>query len=141
MGCDIYIFIEEQDESGKWRLVEEVEHFWRSYTAFALLGYNAPRPEVEPTIPLRGLPEDVSDAVRKEMDGLHSRGWLTAEEIMGLPVATNHGFNISVPASACIKSGVCNCWQSSDDDEPFSVYLEEALKCPRPRRFVFAFDG
>src|SRR5581483_6649473 len=113
MGCDIHAFIErrERDANGRpasWVHVpapvvpDEPENEYdffddgsrrpvpadigRKYDLFALLADVRNRGEIEPIAPPRGLPEDVSEPVRRESDVMgadgHSHSWFTLEELL-----------------------------------------------------------
>lgn len=119
MGCDIHLAVERRNESGQWDRVlppTEARDPWyvkqaaerpdswyskwaevtwyadRNYEAFAILAGVRNRFGIEPIAEPRGLPADMSDAVRAldseegcENDiclGDHSQSWLTVEEIL-----------------------------------------------------------
>jgi hypothetical protein len=104
MGCDIHSYAEVQNEQGEWEQVTDFFPFdkwerdwrkrkcgdspfdWRSYSLFGFLAdvrnYSCCPPLDEP----RGLPDDVSDAVREAreaygIDG-HSDSWFLLRELL-----------------------------------------------------------
>ena len=104
MGTDIHCFVEKRNKKGVWEQITGFETSWgtdavsplehRNYDMFAVLadvrngvGF-AGVPTGEPVEPIsepRGLPYDVSDEVRKELDHegwLHSVSWLTVQELL-----------------------------------------------------------
>lgn len=91
MGCDIHMCIEVRPYSdGKWRPALMMEATWsrRNYALFSWLANvrNYSEPAIRPIAEPRGLPDDVSGAVRVEFDDLgadgHSHSWLLASEIL-----------------------------------------------------------
>lgn len=97
MGTDIHLYVEKLDRYSKppkWRMMihEDAAYGDRHYDVFAVLanvrngiGFagvdtgDGFKSISEP----RGLPDDVSDAVRESMSGGHSFSWLMLPEILG----------------------------------------------------------
>ncbi len=85
MGCDIHWFVERQRDDGAWEVVSEADGPHRYYNLFfALAGvrYGTAVPIAEP----RGLPDDVSDEVKRDSDDWgcdgHSHSWHTLETLL-----------------------------------------------------------
>ena len=85
MGCDIHAYIEfkHYDKWVEWTS----ESIWleRDYLMFGTLA-GVPRTEVAHFIPPKGMPEDVSRAIRKQQemwagDG-HTHSWLSTNEYL-----------------------------------------------------------
>ena len=98
MGCDIYSYVEYRDKnSGKWNMVRMyVPYRWkpdglnlvepyhgRNYELFSMLA--GVRGFATPIAEPRGIPQDVSDGVRREYnsveDWVHTPSWLTLAEL------------------------------------------------------------
>jgi hypothetical protein len=86
MGCDIHAHAEKRNERGRWIEVAIDEPFSnRNYGVYGFLAdvrnYSAVPPLAKP----RGLPRDVSSAVKEASDGWdsdgHSHSWLSLEEL------------------------------------------------------------
>ena len=87
MGCDIHGWVEVKKDYLDWwdgviridRLVE------RNYVMFACLANVRNYDEVKPISDPRGIPSDVSDEAKKDIEGWgedgHSHSWLTWKEI------------------------------------------------------------
>ncbi len=107
MGCDIHLWAETFDENTGWKPVtpdrfdqavrgdndsgvfEQWDGGWqtsRNYWLFSVLAGVRNDGEVEPISEPRGLPDDVSDAVRADSDEWgadgHSHTWLSLGEIV-----------------------------------------------------------
>lgn len=120
MGCDIHLAVERRNADGQWERVlppEEARDPWyveqaaknpeskyyakaaevtwyadRNYEAFAILAGVRNRFDITPISEPRGLPSDMSDAVRSLTSydsedgevglGDHSQSWLTVQEIL-----------------------------------------------------------
>lgn len=96
MGCDIHLYTEAKKSNGKWccsdyfKLNEEsyihipIYHD-RNYALFATLADVRNYSDIEPIDSPRGLPENLSNTVKKELDlwtyDRHSYSWFTAKEL------------------------------------------------------------
>lgn len=82
MGCDIHGYLEAK-ENNSWGVVEEIPHY-RVYDMFGLLAGVRNYTCLPPISNPRGLPEDISNEVKKELEywGLdaHSISWLSYED-------------------------------------------------------------
>jgi len=85
MGCDIHSYAERKTEAG-YEHIEGLSPFdWRSYGMYAFLAgvrnYSAVTPISKP----RGAPDDISAAVRDEMESWasdgHNHSWLSVQEL------------------------------------------------------------
>ena len=84
MGCDIHPYCEKLVD-GKWEFVLTNIFDWRSYSIFGFLGDVRNYSCCEPLSKNRGLPEDVSEYVKKiryEDDQCHSTSFLTLKELL-----------------------------------------------------------
>jgi hypothetical protein len=102
MGCDIHMFVEHREKSGKpWKNVYKKEvrkigpdysydvNYYgygdRNYDLFGILA-GVRSYECEPIAKRRGLPKDVSEEIKKESDRWdsdgHSHTYLTLEELL-----------------------------------------------------------
>jgi hypothetical protein len=88
MGCDIHTTIECQTPSGRWESVPHFELFdFRNYNLFAWLAGVRNYTDIQPIAEPRGLPDDVSDQVRAQVEAWgsdgHSVSWLSLKELTG----------------------------------------------------------
>jgi len=87
MGCDIHMHVERgnAERSIEWRYVMDHDQN-RNYCLFARLAdvRNQCEPPEQPIAKPRGLPEDLTPAVRDDAEGWavdgHSHSWLTLDE-------------------------------------------------------------
>ena len=126
MGCDIHCFVEVRDRNKKWKKVTGFTNDYynssdpycsseeykdsdnilmeRNYWEFAVLAGVRNHDGIEPISDPKGVPDNVSDEIRQEIDDWgddgHSHSYLTAEEISK--------YNINTPM---IHSGYISCKQ------------------------------
>ena len=82
MGCDIHAFLERKD-GDKWKFFQEVD-IDQSYTLFALMAGTLRRPDIEPVIEAKGIPNDMSIEVADwwyNDPDRHTPSWLTLDEV------------------------------------------------------------
>ena len=83
MGCDIHLFLEIKKKE-KWTFIKELD-IGRSYDMFGIVADVRNLVNAIPISEPKGLPEDVSDKVREELDEWdcdgHSHSWLNWKEI------------------------------------------------------------
>jgi len=99
MGCDIHCFVEKRDKNtNKWELFNEnIFTGWRdekgsepfgnrNYDAFATLADVRNRHKIRPIASYRGVLDDISEEVAKELDvwngDAHSENWLYLRELL-----------------------------------------------------------
>lgn len=176
MGCDIHLYVERLVD-GRWQAVSNPEapdrpeefHNWlwggRGYALFAVLADVRNYDDLVPISEPRGLPDDVSEPIRREADGAvdcHSFTWLGEKELLDFDWDSRAGeMNRCVPpeeAEAYRKSGTkprnhalaSVGWESltwevtyRDCALGFLEALEKlrALADPRDLRLVFWFDS
>lgn len=84
MGCDIHLYAERK-EKGVWIKAQECD-INRNYNLFSILANVRNGNSLVPISELKGLPNDVSDGVRKESDGWdgdgHSHSYFTLQELL-----------------------------------------------------------
>lgn len=128
MGTDIYMHVETQRD-GEWSVYAMDVYGRRSYVLFAVLADVRNSFGVRPITAPRGLPEDCSDAVRRDLDDLsfsgHSLSWLTIEEI------------INYRPWCCFYDGNTLAWHCRDF---WTTLMPELLRIDAPVRIVFGFD-
>jgi hypothetical protein len=86
MGCDIHAYVE-VNNNGTWELDKEIFDV-RHYGLFGWLAnvrnYSGIKPLSEP----RGIPEDISDAVKRQLEcwamDAHSCSYLTGEDLLNV---------------------------------------------------------
>jgi len=93
MGCDIHTYVEQQEGDGTWVRAEWPDadranyvwgpFDWRSYHLFGFLADVRNYSKVPPIADPRGLPGDVSAALREQADDIdhHSHSWLSVSEL------------------------------------------------------------
>lgn len=86
MGCDIHAYVERRDGSGNWEYDAACPMFdGRNYSLFGWLADVRNYSKVPSIVAGRGLPADVSDAVREDYDewgcDAHSASWVSADEL------------------------------------------------------------
>lgn len=125
MGRDIHLFVEYQEkqfDDGQWTYLAEFECA-RWISLFAVLG--AGKPEEPATIPLKGIPEDLSFALgfkwNKVKGDAHHVSWLTSEESMRIALKPH----CNVPE----WSGIVACMQAVE------------RKTVKPTRLIYWFDN
>lgn len=86
MGCDIHLYVEKKTK-GKWQHIAGNFYDSRNYETFAILADVRNGNGIKPISPPKGLPIDVSKAVRQESDNWgrdgHSHSYLTMQELSG----------------------------------------------------------
>lgn len=146
MGCDIHTAVERQ-VSGTWRPMPELAPFdWQSYGMFGFLAgvrnYSAVPPLSEP----RGLPDDVSPAVREAADDSdwHSHSWLSVAEL----AAFNYDQPLEDRRVMRNGNGGCTCDPGEGEMTTYREFLGsgffddlEKLKTAGAERVVFWFDS
>lgn len=127
MGCDIHLQIEYK-RGGKWYWVNEFLpkgldksdylplSTARNYELFAILANVRNRFDFNPISDAKGLPEDISDALKNENEfllGDHSYSWLTHDEL--------HNFNWDQTGTmeGLVKSDQFLVWKSTGKPEAY----------------------
>lgn len=90
MGCDIHFWVEWQKKDGTWEEAGEEGEYYsgRHYYLFAHLAGVRNVWGVAPIAEPRGLPKDLSGAVREyfghedDYTGLHDHSWFTLAELL-----------------------------------------------------------
>jgi len=177
MGCDIHMYVERRVH-GRWQAVSDPQqpeapdayHGWfcgdRSYRLFAILADVRNYDGLVPISGPRGLPKNVSKAIRLEAAGAvdcHSFTWLGVDELLAFdwdqPAGETTRFVSPEDAEAYRASGTkplssamydSTGWESltwpvtyRDCAPGFQEDLEKlrALAEPRELRLVFWFDN
>ncbi len=148
MGCDIHCFVEKRNKETKewerfnenifsgWRDEKGAEPFgWRNYEAFATLADVRNRLKIQPIASYRGIPEDVSEEIKQEMDvwrsDAHSENWLTLKELLDFDF------------DKCASEDYQKTYRELIGSDEFFINLEELKTVGNPDdvRIVFWFDN
>ena len=140
MGCDIHLYAEGRDKkTGEWLPLRLGDYVSRDYYFFALLAGVRNYYDVVPVAADRGVPEDITPVVRRELetweDDAHSTSWCTLDE-MSTTILKRvphldpwHGYKIG--------GGLVDLCCSNDRKQIYEerpVYVDEI-------RFIFWFDN
>lgn len=150
MGCYIHSYVECQSDDGTWtqepwEVVVQFENGpfgWQDYGLFGWLADVRNLSEVPPIAEPRGLPDDVSDGVRKEYDDWygdgHSYSWLTVGELL----AFDYDVTFEDRRVTTGHVGRTETLRGFLGDRFFrDLDTLRALNEQRPTRVVFWFDG
>lgn len=111
MGTDLHMVVEAMDrnyETGRdeWQCVigREGSYCERDYILFSVLA-GVRQEDVEPIALPRGLPEDLSQAARKELEDTadHSHSWLTLAEVLAYPWDRSFEYTAVADALNCAR--------------------------------------
>lgn len=169
MGCDIHVYVEQQDFDGSWSCVpwphaqpERGTHGpfeWpRDYRAFGFLGNQDPyrnHCRVPAVAALRGLPDDVSRPVRAGFEkwgiDAHSPSWLTVSELADFDYSQTFEDRFSEEAhhldgqyvnTVPAGAGVTTTFRETLQRAFFDdLAALTAMNQLRPTRIVFWFDN
>ena len=112
MGTDIHVYLEEKHKDGKWHCVGKNMYDGRDYNLFGLLAGVRCYGINNAVTPLRGLPKDVSDVIRKawveEREWSHSCTWYALDELF----------------DALYKKNVSDC---KDDADSLECFLQSII--------------
>lgn len=153
MGCDIHIYLEKK-ENDRWVAIKGENPYYkdwkdepefsldwfyngRDYSLFALLADVRNDYNVEPLSEPKGVPEDVSDEIRKEYefwegDG-HSHSWYTFDELVNFDYV-----NKKVHHEAYVSEAVYKQFKETGDPYPCCKgvgggNVEKVLNCEMDR--------
>lgn len=147
MGCDIHVYTEKRNDLGHWETVNEDtdgaytsndKNVWRNYQLFGLMA--GVRREIDGHFEERGLPEDVSEAVKKESDSWdgdgHTHSYLTLDEMMEKVIDAK---NKHILGDSSIEA--YDASRSLDADIINGVFTPEEISDSGNYRLVFWFDN
>lgn len=129
MGCDIHLYMEKKTDNG-WERVRYIHDlYFRSYWQFAQLGMTGRAYGTEPLFELKGLPQNLSEFVQRELDEYggdgHSPSYLTLQE-MGEKLASN-------------KDAGPQIWEIFEEMQ--SLFKKHKLEDKKDFRLVYWFDN
>lgn len=133
MGCDVHCYVEVKVRAtGKWELYNQPRP-GRNYQLFARMANVRPYDSIVPISEPRGVPNDISDMVRMEMEFIgadaHSHSWLSGSEVDELDLWVRD--NVKFPDSHCVFGYVLgNGFGIMKEDTPYDA-----------ARLVFWFDN
>lgn len=134
MGCDIHAF-HEQFINNKWEYIEEID-LWRNYVLFTVLAnVRSGEDRVKIISTPKGLPNDLSDEVRAEVqswngDG-HSHSWLTKQEFFDFNWECDiflNGFVDEQEYKTYIETGAPTGWCKGIGGQKTKIVSEEEMK-------------
>lgn len=154
MGCDIHTFAEKRNATGQWEAIDGMAPFdSRNYGAFGFMAGVRNYSAITPISLPRGIPEDVSAAVKEEHEDwdcdAHSASWLSVAELLAF------NYDAECEDRRCTVQLSANCWSGAGTCEPgkgerqtFRQFLGEwfmrdleELKEAGAERVVFWFDN
>lgn len=146
MGCDIHCFVEKRNnKNNQWELFnEKIFTQWRdekcskpfsdrNYAVFATLAGVRNIYGMTPIVPSRGVPDDMSEQVKKELDlrryDAHSGNWIYLKELLDFDFDN------------CISKNSKDTYRELISSEEFFTNLEELRTVGNPEdvRIVFWF--
>jgi hypothetical protein len=145
MVCDIHTYIEQQDPDGTWHRVEwpgEGPFDLTDYGMFAFLAGVRNYAAVPPIAAPRGLPSDVSPALRKESDDVewHSHSWLSVPELADFDYGQT--FENRRDGGRTAERGEMTTYREFLGTAYFrDLATLSAMNAVRPTRVVFWFDN
>lgn len=152
MGCDIHSHAERRNENGDWEKLPGFEPFGRrSYSVFGFLADVRNYSGIPPIAEKRGVPEDISTAVRDSYDDsdAHSASWLAVSELAAFDYdAPCEDRRVTRQIGHNAWNGGCTCAPGEGQMTTFREFLGDSyfadlqkLKVAGAERVVFWFDN
>lgn len=142
MGCDIHLHIEIR-VAGKWHHYS-APSIARNYELFNILAGVRHNPDdPDPIIPPRGLPEDMTEVTRMDMDGFgkygHHASWFGLPEICKLTdwLTEQGGFKMGMD----LEHHILHCYLFRNSFAGVLKYPQDDHHGVEDVRFIFCFDN